>query len=99
MRKRICLLGDKALKDEVLNRAHESRIIVHPGNIKMYRNLKEYYWWPRMKREIVEYVTKYAICQQAGPLQPLLILEWKWELITMDFVFELPRSKNNNNAI
>jgi hypothetical protein len=43
MRKRICLLGDKALKDEVLNRAHESRIIVHPGNIKMYRNLKEYY--------------------------------------------------------
>jgi hypothetical protein len=43
MRKRICLLGNKALKDEVLNRAHESRIIVHPGNIKMYRNLKEYY--------------------------------------------------------
>jgi len=43
MRKRICLLGNKALKDEVLNRAHESRIIVHPRNTKMYRNLKEYY--------------------------------------------------------
>jgi len=38
-----------------------------------------------MKREIVEYMAKYAICQQVkvehqrptGPLQPLLIPEWK----------------------
>jgi len=47
-----------------------------------------------MKREIAEYVSKCGICQQvkvehqrpAGPLQPLHIPEWKWEMITMDFM-------------
>ena len=30
----------------------------------MYRDLKESYWWPNMKKEIAENVAKCAICQQ-----------------------------------
>ena len=30
----------------------------------MYRDLKEYYWWPNMKREIAEIVSNCGICQQ-----------------------------------
>jgi hypothetical protein len=26
--------------------------------------LKEFYWWPKMKREITEYVAKYGVCHQ-----------------------------------
>jgi hypothetical protein len=29
----------------------------------------------------------------AGLLQPLKILEWKWEEIRMDFIVELPRTQ------
>ena len=51
-----------------------------------------------MKREVAEYVSKCLVCQQvkaerqkpSGLLQPLPIPEWKWEHITMDFVFKLP---------
>jgi hypothetical protein len=32
-------------------------------------------------------------------LQPLEIPVWKWELITMDFVIKLPRTKCGNDAI
>ena len=53
-----------------------------------------------MKKEIAEYVSKRLQCQQVkaehqkpgGLLQPLLIPEWKWEHVTMDFVVGLPRT-------
>jgi len=48
----IYLPDDKVLKSEVLREAHESKLAIHPGSTKMYRDLKESYWWPKMKREI-----------------------------------------------
>ena len=64
MGKRIYLPNDEVLKGEVLKEAHESKLAIHLGSTKMYRDLKESYWWPKMKREIAEYVAKCAICQQ-----------------------------------
>ena len=60
-----------------------------------------------MRKEVVDYVAKCSICQQvkvehrkpAGLLQPLPVPEWKWEMITMDFVSGLPRGKRGNDAI
>jgi hypothetical protein len=56
---------------------------------------------------VAEYVTKCRVYQQVkvghqkptGLLQPLLIPEWKWENITMNFVSGLPRGKGGSNAI
>jgi hypothetical protein len=73
----------------------------------MYQDLKQYYWWPNMRKEVADYVEKCSICQQvkvehrkpAGLLQPLPIPEWKWEMITMDFASGLPKGKRGNDAI
>jgi hypothetical protein len=43
MGKRIYLPNDKVLKGEVLKQAHESKLTIHPGSMKMYRDLKESY--------------------------------------------------------
>ena len=95
------------LKNEILQEAHSSRYSIHPGSTKMYRDLKENYWWPDMKREIAEWVSKCYTCQRvkaehqrpSGLLQPLEIPEWKWEHISMDFIVGLPRTKANHDAI
>ena len=42
------------LKNDILQEAHNSKYSIHPGSTKMYRDLKENYWWPDMKREITE---------------------------------------------
>ncbi|KAL8113420.1 hypothetical protein AgCh_020651 [Apium graveolens] len=74
-------------KDEILDESHSSRYSFHPGSTKMYRDLKEYYWWPNMKRDVAEWVKKCLTCQRVkaehqrpnGLLRPLEIPEWKWE--------------------
>ncbi|KAL2231154.1 UNVERIFIED_CONTAM: Transposon Tf2-12 polyprotein [Sesamum indicum] len=87
--------------------AHNSPYAMHPGTTKMYRNLRPYYWWQTMKKDVAEFVAKCMTCQQVkaehqaptGKLRPLSILEWKWEKITMDFVVGLPRTFKKHDTI
>ena len=82
---RLCVPAAEELKGHILREAHICAYAMHPGSNKMYRMLKEYYWWSGMKREVVEYVSKCLVCQQvkaerqksSGLLQPLPLPEWK----------------------
>lgn len=55
------------------------------------------YYWPRVKNEIVEYIFEFLGCYQVkveyrhplGLLKPLQIAEWRWEVISMDFLIRL----------
>ncbi|GAU34277.1 hypothetical protein TSUD_321230 [Trifolium subterraneum] len=104
---RICVPNDADLKRSILEEAHKSGFSIHPGSTKIYHDLKKNYWWPNMKTEIAEFVSRCIVCQQvkiehqkpAGPLQPLEIPEWKWEHITMDFVTGLPRNQKGEDSI
>nr|GEX67309.1 transposon Ty3-I Gag-Pol polyprotein [Tanacetum cinerariifolium] len=42
----------------IMDEAHTSRYSGHPGADKMYYDLRDLYWWPGMKRDIAEYVSK-----------------------------------------
>ncbi|KAA3487887.1 reverse transcriptase [Gossypium australe] len=91
----------------ILKEAHNSCLSVHPGSTKMYHDLKRHYWWYGMKRDISDFVLKCLICQQVkvehqvppGLLQPILILERKWDRVTMDFVSSLPLTPRKKDAI
>jgi transposase InsO family protein len=97
---RLCVPNIEDLRKKILEEAHRSSYTIHPGSTKMYKDLKENYWWEGMKRDVAEFVSKCLICQQvkaehqrpAGLFQRIDIPEWKWERITMDFVTGLPRT-------
>nr|GFC18171.1 putative reverse transcriptase domain-containing protein [Tanacetum cinerariifolium] len=40
------------------DKAHKLKYSVHPGVDKMYYDLRDRYWWPGMKNDIVKYVSK-----------------------------------------
>ncbi|GKC77787.1 reverse transcriptase domain-containing protein [Tanacetum coccineum] len=45
-----------------MDEAHKSKYSVHPGADKMYYDLRDRYWWPGMKKDIAEYVSKCLTC-------------------------------------
>ena len=44
------------LRELVLDEAHKSRYSIHPGANKIYKDVKEFYWWPNLKSDIANYV-------------------------------------------
>ncbi|GJU18803.1 putative reverse transcriptase domain-containing protein [Tanacetum coccineum] len=42
----------------IMDEAHTSRYSIHPGADKMYHDLRDLYWWPGIKRDIAEYVSR-----------------------------------------
>ncbi|KAI3773911.1 hypothetical protein L1987_48450 [Smallanthus sonchifolius] len=95
------------LRAKILDEAHKSRYSIHPGTNKMYQDLKKEYWWPGMKNDVAEYVSKCLTCslvkaehqKPCGKMQPLPIPEWEWEEITMDVITKLPRIAKGNDTI
>ncbi|KAL0549271.1 hypothetical protein IC582_013752 [Cucumis melo] len=104
---RLCVPNISELKNAILEEAHSSAYAMHPGSTKMHRTLKKTYWWSGMKQEIAEYVDRCLICQQVKPvrqrlggfLNPLPVPELKWQHITMDFLFGLPRTSSGHDGI
>ena len=87
--------------------AHETPLAAHPGYHKMFAQLKQNFFWPRMKKDTLEYVKKCLTCQKVkaervkipGKLQPLDIPKMKWECISMDFITGLPKTTGNFDSI
>ncbi|GAU41957.1 hypothetical protein TSUD_135710 [Trifolium subterraneum] len=55
-RGRVCVPDVPELKKMIFDEGHKSGLSIHPGLVKMYQDLKKLFWWPRMKKEIAEYV-------------------------------------------
>ena len=56
--KRICVPQNEDLRKLILQEAHDSLYSIHPGNTKMYMDVKERFWWNSLKRDIAEYIAK-----------------------------------------
>ncbi|GJT79116.1 reverse transcriptase domain-containing protein [Tanacetum coccineum] len=99
------LKGD--VRTLIMDEAHKSKYSVHPGADKMYYDLRDRYWWPGMKKDIAEYVSRCLTClkvkaehqRPSGLLQQPEIPIWKWEGIAIDFVTKLPRTSSGHDTI
>ena len=60
--KRLCVPAKLRLK--ILREAHEGPLASHPGYHKMYENLKKSFFWPKMKKDALEFAKQCLVCQK-----------------------------------
>jgi hypothetical protein len=79
----------------------------HGGHAKTYNHIASTCYWPRMFRDIKRYVSTCDICQKTKPrrhtlvglLQPIPIPSQPFEVVSMDFIAELPSSSGFDNIL
>jgi hypothetical protein len=113
-KERLVVSKKEALK-KILNEAHTSRYSNHLRRTKIYHDLRQHFWWIRMKRERAHYIFECNTCMKVkvnymkpgGLLQPLSIQEWKCVIprskkMEMKHSYVCPGCSNNtynNNMI
>ncbi|XP_070034956.1 uncharacterized protein [Nicotiana tomentosiformis] len=60
----ICIPNVDGLRELILDKAHSSRYSIHLGVTNMYCDLKQHYWWRKMRKDIVGHVSQCLNCQQ-----------------------------------
>ena len=91
----------------VVSLCHDMKVAGHPGCWKILELVSRNYWWPQMSRYIRQYISTCDLClrmkpiRQApvGKLHPLQILDSRWDMLSVDFIVELPLSSRHDTVM
>lgn len=97
---RMVVGSDAKLRQTLIAEMHNTAYGGHSGILGTYMRLKGYFYWPKMKDNVIAWVKSCDVCQRnksdvgayPGLLQPLPIPKQAWTEISMDFVEGLPKS-------
>jgi len=101
---RIWIGANPELQQKILEACHSSALGGHSGFPATYTRMKQLFAWTGMKSAVRKFVQTCLTCQQAKPdcarllglLQPLPVPSSAWQIVSLDFVEGLPRSKHGN---
>jgi hypothetical protein len=106
-RHRVYVSTDQELKSLLLSEMHKVPYVGNLGYRKTFVAVKKQYYWPCMKKEVVDFIARCLECQKVktkhkhsiGLTQPFPIPEWKWEVVTMYFITKFPRTAKQHDSI
>ena len=96
-----------SLHIDILRAVHDTPYAGHTGIQRTYELVSRLFWWPTMRKDVTTFVTTCHTCQRnksshrapAGQLQSLDIPDRPWDSVSMDFITQLPLTKNGNTQI
>ena len=95
-------------RQNVLKVAHETAMAGHMGVNKTYRRILNHFYWPKLRRDVVEFCRSCHACQLVGkpnqkipkaPLIPIPAFEEPFSRVIIDCVGPLPKTKNGNQYL
>ena len=94
------------MRENLIKEKHSGGLGGHFGIDKTFEHLSHFYFWPKMRSKVEKYVKNCKVCQYAkgrshntGLYISLPILDKPWDMISMDFVLGLPKTKKGNDSI
>jgi hypothetical protein len=103
---RLCV--PSGLRNRIMKEDHETLTEgAHSGYHRAFNRIASTYFWPRMSKDIQAFVTSCDICQKSKPkrhapfglLRPIPIPARPFEIISMDFISELPKTSSGHDNI
>ena len=98
----------KCFRKDVLNLAHNSPLAGHLGVNKTYQKVLTHFYWPGLKRDVVNYCKSCHACQVAGkpnqkpsaaPLKPIPAIDEPFSRVLIDCVGPLPKTRSGNQYL
>ncbi len=96
-------------KRSIIRAHHDPPVYGHPGISRTIRLTERHYWWPGMRKEIMEFVQGCAECQRhkinnrptKAPLQPIYPKPeaLPFDTIALDFITKLPESQGSDSIL
>ncbi|GJP30128.1 hypothetical protein CLOM_g22514 [Closterium sp. NIES-68] len=94
------------LRQLLLEEYHDVLYAGHFSSNKTLTGIAKHYYWPHLAEDVKKFVTSCDTCQRmksskqkkAGLLQPLLVLEQPWQMVSLDFITGLPPTTSGHDA-
>ncbi|GJP70425.1 hypothetical protein CLOP_g1368, partial [Closterium sp. NIES-67] len=95
------------LRNDIIEEVHSTKYGGHLGIKKTRWALSDVYWWPGLGTEVQQFVSRCDACARnksdtkkpGGLLQPLEIPDEPWESVSLDFITDLPKTRDGHTAI
>ena len=103
----VMIPDNSKIKNTIITELHATPYGGHGGITKTYENVSRLFFWPSMRKDVIQYVHYCAECQRNKPsnqkpaslLQQLQIPEKPWDSVSMDFITQLPVTPVGYDAI
>jgi len=87
------------LRRLLMKECHDTPWAGHNGWQRTYALLKQGYYWPSLRDDVMQFTKTCLVCQQdkvdkaklAGLLEPLPVPSRPWESVSLDFITHLPK--------
>lgn len=95
-------------RQHVLCLAHDHQLAGHLGVTKTYNRILQHFFWPGLKKHVVQYCRTCHTCQTVGkpnqvirpaPLFPIPVIGEPFEHVIIDCVGPLPKTKSGNQFL
>ena len=94
------------MRENLIQEKHNGGMEGHFGSDKTFGQLGHFYFWPMMRSEVENFVSRCRVCQHAkgrsqntGLYTPLPIPTRPWDSVSMDFILGLPRTQKGHGSI